>query len=224
MTREKFLGCLKKIVHFVIFIAVVFVFFAYGGYSYVKNKYDAYTKPERAVLIEEEKDFGILSGISADYSLTRSLNFFGCRKLNALYIPKNQKISIIDLNSSDIINETDFSDGEIEKKLENFSSKMVNSPVIPIQNVTITETGKIPAGSKLVPYADFEAEVKLIPFFKLKGTIAVYETKNKDGIISKVKDKIQNKENITSKLVIATKFPSEYDSAPVKKLISQINL
>ena len=49
------MGCLKKITKTVIFIALLFAFFACGGYAFVKNKYDAYTKPPRDILIEEEK-------------------------------------------------------------------------------------------------------------------------------------------------------------------------
>ena len=217
------MGCLKKITNMIIFAALIFAFFAYGGYTFVKNKYDAYTKPERNILVEEEKDFGNLSDVSADYVLSRSLNLFGYRKLNALYVPKNQKITILDLNSSDIINEDDFEEGNIEEKLENFSSKIINSPVIPVQNIEIKETGKIKAGSEFVPYADFEAEVKMAPIFKVKGTIAVYATKN-NNFISKIKNKVQNKENITSKLILAVRLFAEYDDKPVKKLISEIEL
>lgn len=218
------MGCLKKLTKMVIFIALLFAFFAYGGYTFVKNKYDSYTKPERSVLISEEKDFGNLKNVSADYILTRSLNFFGYRKLNATYIPKNQKISVFDLNSKEILNEKDFSNGKIEEKFEKLSNKFFNSPVLPLSNIELMEQGKILAGSKYVPYANFEADFKYIPFLKLNGTIAVYETKNRENLVNKVKEQIQNSDNITSKLVLSTKIQSDYDSAPTKKFISSIKL
>ena len=71
------MGCLKKTAKLIVFILIVFAFFAYGGYTFVKGKYDAYTKPEGSVLVKEMKDFGDLSAISADYKLSRSLNLFG---------------------------------------------------------------------------------------------------------------------------------------------------
>ena len=80
------------------------------------------------------------------------------------------------------------------------------------------------AGSKYVPYANFEADFKYIPFLKLNGTIAVYETKNRENLVNKVKEQIQNSDNITSKLVLSTKIQSDYDSAPTKKFISSIKL
>ncbi|MDO5437265.1 MAG: hypothetical protein Q4F80_03605 [bacterium] len=218
------MGCLKKTVKMIVFIAIVFAFFAYGGYTFVKNKYDAYTKPERAVFVEEEKDYGDLSGISPDYALSRSLNLFGYRKLNAYYLPKKQRITIIDLNSNEILTEKDFQKGIIEEKLENFSSKLVNSPMVPVDNIEITNIGKIKAGSKTVSYADFEANIKMVPFFKAKGTVAIYETKNKDTAVTKIKEKVQNKENTTSKLVISCKFPNGYEDKITKKFISQIKL
>lgn len=214
------IGCLKKIFCFVVFILVVIAFFALGGYSFVKDKYDAYTSPKRAVLIEEEQDFGNLENVSPDYVLTRSLNFFGYRKLNAFYTPKKQRITILDLNSDNKLKEEDFQKGVIEKKLEEFSGKVVNSPIMPLENIEITNIGKIQAGSYLVPYVDFEANVKMVPFFKAKGTIAIYKSKNKDGVISKIK----NKENITSKLVVSCKFPMGYEDKITKNFISQIKL
>ena len=220
------MGCLKKITKFIIFIALLIAFFAYGGYTFVKNKYNAYTRPPRDVLIEQEKDFGNLKWVSADYALSRSLNFFGYRKLNALYLPENQKIVIVDLNSNKIISEKDFKDGVIEKKLEEFSSKIINSPVMPLTNIQTTDKGKVIAGLKSVPYINFTADVKYIPFLTLRGTIAVYDTSNDNsGVVSKIKDKIQkNDEHITSKLVISTKFSSDYKEKITKDFISQIKL
>lgn len=220
------MGCLKKIIKTIIFIVIVCAFFMCGGYSFVKNKYTSYTKPERNVLINEEKDFGSLENISADYALTRSLNFFGYRKINANYLPKNQKITILDLNSRDVLSEKDFKEDKIEEKLEEFSNKIINSPVIPIQNIKTTDKGQILSGTKLVPYINFTADVKYIPFLTVRGTIAVYETSNKNsGAVSKIKDKIQkNNENITSKLVISTKFSNDYEEEITKKFISEIKL
>lgn len=214
------MGCLKKIIHFIIFIALVFAFFAFGGYSFVKDKYDAYTSPEREVFVKEEQDFGNLENISADYALTRSLNFFGYRKLNAYYLPKKQRITVLDLNSDDVLTSADFKEGVLEEKLEDFSGKFVNSPIVPINNIKITKIGKIKAGSEFIPFADFEADVKMVPFFKAKGTVAIYETKNKDSLVKK----IQKKNNITSKLVISCKFPTGYEDKVTKNFISQIRL
>ncbi len=220
------MGCLKRIFNMVIFIVLLFAFFAYGGYTFVKNKYDAYTKPQREVLINEEKNFGDLSGVSADYALSRSLNFFGYKKLNALYIPKNQKITIADLNSKEILSESDFNEGKIEEKLEELSKKVINSPVMPIENIEIIKKGNLVMGAKIVPYADFKADVKYIPFLTLKGTIAVYDTQNsKNGVVDKIKDKIsKDNSNITSKVIISTKFSNDYSDEITKEFISQIKL
>lgn len=208
------MGCLKKITKMIIFIALVFAFFAYGGYTFVKNKYDSYTKPEREVFVKEEKDFGNLEGVSPDYALSRSLNWFGYRKLNAYYLPTKQRITVLDLNSNNVLTEEDFKTGAIEQKLEDFSGKLVNSPMVPVNNIEITKIGKIKAQNKEVSYADFEANVKMVPFFKAKGTVAIYETKNRDNLIKK--------ENVTPKLVVSCKFPNGYEDKITKKFISQI--
>lgn len=214
------MGCLKKIIGMFITIILVYAFFAFGGFQFVKDKYDTYTSPERSVFVEEEKDFGNLENISADYALSRSLNFFGYRKLNAYYLPKKQRITIIDLNSDNILTKEDFKKGILEEKLENFSSKITNSPIVPISDIEITRMGEIKAGGELIPYADFEASVKMIPFFKAKGTVAIYNSKNRENLIKKIKK--DNSE--TSKLVISCKFPTGYEDKVTKNFISQIKL
>ena len=214
------MGCLKKIIGTIIFFLLVFAFFAFGGFSWVMDKYHSYTQPKRAVFVEEEQDFGDMEGVSADYALSRSLNFFGYRKLNAFYLPKKQRITILDLNSDDVLTENDFKEGVIEEKLETFSQKLINSPMVPVENIKITKLGKIQAGEYSVPYADFEANVKMIPFFKAKGTIAIYKSKNRDTLTQKIK----RKGNVTSKLVISCKFPTGYEDKVTKTFISQIKL
>ena len=214
------MGCLKKFIHMAIFLIVVFAFFALGGCDFVKDKYYSYTQPQRAVFVEEEQDFGNLENVSADYALTRSLNFFGYRKLNAFYLPKKQRITILDLNSDDILSEKDFQKGIIEKKLEEFSGKIVNSPIMPLENIAIRHLGKVKAGSYEVPYVDFEANVKMIPFFKMKGTVAIYKSQNRDNIVSKFK----KKENVTTKLLISCNFPTGYEDKITRNFISQIKL
>ncbi len=214
------MGCLKKIINTIIFWVVVFAFFACGGYAFLKNKYDEYTKPEREVLVKEEKDFGDLSKIPPDYALSRSLNFFGYRKLNAFYLPKNQKIAVFDLNSSSKLTKEDFEKGKIEEKIEALSSKIMNTPFMPIENIETIKTGKIYAGSRLVPYADFSAKVKYIPFVNVRGTIALYETENSDeGFLYKFK-----KEKLSSKLVVSTKLSNDYNEFAVKNFIEQLGL
>lgn len=212
------MGCLKKIISSIIAFILIYAFFAFGGFQFVKDKYDTYTSPERSVFVNEEKDFGNLENISADYALSRSLNFFGYRKLNAYYLPKKQRITVIDLNSDNVLTKDDFKKGVLEEKLENFSSKFMNSPIVPISDIEITNIGQIKAGNEIIPYADFQADVKMIPFFKAKGTVAIYKSKNRENIINKIK----KDENITSKLVISCKFPTGYEDKVTKNFISQI--
>ncbi len=212
------MGCLKKLCGFIVFISIIYVFFAFGGFSFVKNKYTEYTSPTREVIVEEEKDFGNLENISDNYILSRSLNFFGYRKLNAYYFPKKQRITILDLNESNILTNQDFENGNLEKKLEEFSSKWTTSPIFPVNNIKITHRGKIKAGDKKISYAEFEANVKMIPFFKAKGTVAIYETQNKENFIQKIK----KNSTTTPKLVISAKFPTGYDYSVTKNFISEL--
>ena len=208
------MGCLKKILNCLLLLGFIYIFFAFGGYTFLKDKYDSYTSPTRSVFVEEEKDFGNLEDVGADFVLSRSLNFFGYRKLNAYYTPKRQRITILDLNSDKILSEDDFQNGKLKEKLEKLTGRFIHSPIMPISNIKITKTGKIKADKKIIPYANFEADVKMVPLFKAKGTVAIYQTKNRKHIIKG--------SSVSPKMVISAKFPTGYDDRITKKFISEL--
>lgn len=219
------MGCLKKFAKMIIFLTLLFAFFAYGGYTFVKEKYDNYTNPGREILVEEEKDFGSLEKISADYALTRSINLFGYRKINALYLPNKQKITIIDLNSKEILTKEDFESDIIKTKLEEISSHFINAPIIPLSDVQVVRKGKIKSlNGVVVPYVDFKAHLKFVPIVGINGTVALYTTKNSPTVVNKIKSKIQKNEGVTAKLIVSAKFPTGYKETAVRKFISQLGI
>ena len=171
------MGCLKSRINKIIFIALLIAFFFFGGCDFVKTKYSEFTSPPRDVMIEKSKDFGNFESVSSDYRLTRSLNFGGYRKFNAQYLPTGQKLSILDLKNSNIVEPNDFYSNTINEKIDEILSKFEDS-FITFENLEITQKGVISAQGKNIPYVNFKAKVKNIPFKNVEGMLGAYETVN----------------------------------------------
>ena len=174
------MGCLKSILKKILIIALIFAFFALGGYAFVKEKIKQYKYPPREVFVEQEKEYGNFSNVSGDYQLYRSYNFFGYKKINAKYLPTGQKITIFDLNDEETISVSDFKTGAITSKINYILEKLKDS-LITYENFEVMQQGTYKAKNKDVPYLKYSASVKNIPFKNVVGVIAAYSTKDKNN-------------------------------------------
>ena len=71
------MGCLKSLIHKIIFLAILIAFFAFGGYAFVQNAIKSYQNPTRSEFVKSEKNYGNFSNVSGDYQLSRNFNLFG---------------------------------------------------------------------------------------------------------------------------------------------------
>jgi len=172
-------GCLINIFKKILAIAIVFCFFAFGGYTFVKTKIKEYQYPPRDAFVESEKKYADFSNVSGDYQLYRSFNFFGYKKINAKYLPTGQKISIFDLKDEDLISVSDFHTGEIDNKIGMILDKMKDA-VITYENFELIKKGKYHADNMEIPYLIYRANVKNIPFKEVMGTFALYSNQNEN--------------------------------------------
>ena len=168
------MSCLQKLFFILLFIG----FFTLGGYSFVKEVITNYQNPTREQFVQYEADFGDFSKVSSNYQLTRSFNFFGYRKINAIYLPTGQKITIFDLRDEDKISPSDFYTKEIDTKIESILDK-TKSSIITLENYEAIQKGRYSSLGKFVPYIVFKAKVKNVPFKNVIGTIGAYSTVNK---------------------------------------------
>ncbi len=171
------MGCLKSIIHKIIFIAVVVAFFALGGWAFVQGLINDYQNPPRAEFIEKEKNYADFSFVPVDYQLSRSFNLFGYKKINAKYLPTKQKITIYDLKNEEKISVSDFNSKVIDKKINDILNNFKDS-FITFENFQIVERGSFYAKGKTIPYIKFTAKVKNVPFKNVSGVVAVYSTTN----------------------------------------------
>ena len=194
------MGCLKSLIRKIIFAALLIAFFFFGGCDFVVTKYNEFTCPPREELLEQSKDFGDFSAVSSDYRLTRSINLFGYRKFNAQYMPTGQKITIIDLKDKNVITPEDFGNKKIDLKI-NEALESLKDSLITLENLEITGRGTIIAKGKTIPYVNFKADVKNVPFKTVEGTLGAYKSPN----VSK-KDALQ-----TTKVLLSMRDCKKYN-------------
>ncbi len=218
------MGCLKGIFRLIIVILVIYAFFFFNGPQAIKERFDSYTNPPREVLIKEEKDFGNLAYVSEEYTFRRSVTIGKYRKITATNKPTGQKISLIDLGDTTTINQADFYSTKIDLKLYQLMDTVKNSP-IGLRDIEITQRGTILAKGKIVPYVHFKANIKGIPFVKVTGTIAAYNTKNADdGIVAKISKAVkQSKEDTSTKVVLSSRLSGNYSADATLDLIKSIS-
>lgn len=173
------MGCLIKILKKLLLIAAIIAFFAFGGYTFVKDKIKAYQYPPRDIFVESQKELADFSNVSGDYQLYRSFNFFGYKKVGAKYLPTGQKITIFDLNDEDLITVGDFKTNEIDNKINQILSKLKDS-LVTYQNFEIIEHGTYYAKNKEIPYIKYKANVKNVPFKDVIGIIGAFSNQNKN--------------------------------------------
>lgn len=218
------MGCLKRIVKFILFIIFIWAFVHFGGFDYVREKYYEYTNPDRQTLFEEEADFGDFTKVPESYKLTRTLSVGKYRKINAKHSPSGQKIAVIDTGSTEFIDQNDFYTKQIDKKLEELLGMFKNSFLTP-NNVQITQRGTLLAKGKIVPYIDFSASIKNVPFLGISGTVAGYTTINKnEGALSKLQNTVHPKQNKpTTKIIVSIGPGGSYKPEITKNFIKYIN-
>ena len=130
------MGCLKKLLIKIIIILLIVAFFAFGGWAFVKKTINDYQNPPRSEFIKSEKNYADFSYVPSDYQLSRSFNIFGYKKINAKYLPTNQKITIYDLKNEEKISVNDFKTGEIDKKINTLLNNLKDS-IITFENFQI---------------------------------------------------------------------------------------
>jgi hypothetical protein len=174
------MGCLKKLIkNILIFIAVI-CFFALGGFVFLRDKIEAFNNPPREKAIEMAHDFGDFSGISSDYKIGRTYGLFGYKKLTITFKPSNDKITFVRLPNQKKVKISDFVDKNVDKTLQNFTENF-DRQLIKLQNVKAGSKGVVMGKNKIIYYSEVDAEVKNLPFKKLKGITGVYELRGKDG-------------------------------------------
>lgn len=203
------MGCFKSLVRKIIFFALLIAFFAFGGYAFVKAKINEYQNPPKAEFVKTERNYADFSYVPSDFQLIRNFNVFGYKKVSAKYLPTSQKITIFDLRDEKLVSPSDFNQNKIDKKIDDVLNKLKDS-IITLEEFKILQRGTYASKNKNIPYIIFSAKVKNVPFKTIKGTLAIYSTKNE-----KAKEP-------SSKIILSVVDNKAYNPVIVKNFISAL--
>jgi len=168
------MGCLQSLASKIIFLALIVAFFHFGGYSFVRDKIMEYQNPPREEFIKTEKHFGDFSKVPVDYQLKRDSSLLGYKKTTAVYLPTGQKIAIFDMRNEYVIALNDFDTKEVDYKIKDVLGATRDSFMI-LDDIEVTQRGKMSAQNATIPYVTFKAKVRNIPFKEVIGTMGAYK-------------------------------------------------
>lgn len=119
-------------------------------------------------------------------------------------MPTGQKITIIDLNKKEVITPEDFKTGVINTKIKD-TLNLLKDSLITLENLEITGRGTVSANGRLIPYVNFKADVKNVPFKSVEGTLGAYRSAN-------ISQKKKNKEvQQTTKVILSMRDCKKYN-------------
>lgn len=177
------MGCLKRIFSIVILVFAYIGFQSVGGVKWVQDTYSSWTNPSEEKTIESVNHLIDTSNLSNDFEISKSLNFFGMKVIEADYTKSPQKVFIIDSNGMIKLSKEDFSTGKIEEILQNLISKFTYQAVR-IENLKITRFGHFMAmNDQKIPYIIFEADIIRGTAPKMYGMLGVVESPERENDI-----------------------------------------
>jgi len=169
------MGCLKRILSIVILVFAYIGFQSVGGVKYCQDFITSFTSPSEQQTTDSVNKVIDTSNLSDDYEISKAINFFGMKVIEADYQKAPQKIFLIDSNGLIKLTKDDFYSGKIEEILENLISKFTYQ-AIRIENLKIIRTGQFVALNKQkIPFVLFEADIIRGTAPKMYGMLGVVD-------------------------------------------------
>jgi hypothetical protein len=169
------MGCIVRILQIIILILAYIGFQSLGGMKFVQDSFNDFTKPsEEKTTVSASKMLDV-SRLSDDYVISKAVDVFGMKVIEAEYQKSPQTICLIDSKGLIKLTKEDFYDDKIAAILENLLSKFAYQ-AIRIENLKIIRSGSFVAMNKQkIPYIIFEADVIRGNSPKMFGMLGVTE-------------------------------------------------
>ncbi len=176
------MGCLKRIFSIIILIFAYIGFQSVGGVKFFQDFFNNLTTPQKQNIESVNKVINT-SRLSKDYEISKAIDFFGMKVVEADYQKSPQKIFLIDSNGLIKISKEDFYSGQIKEILQNLISKFTYQ-AIRIENLKIIRNGTFLAMNKQkIPFILFEADIIRGTAPKMYGMLGVVEAPNAENDI-----------------------------------------
>lgn len=175
------MGCLKIIIRTAIVVLAIIGFKALGGFDMIKNLH-FFEKPSQEVLVQKSKEVADFSKISDEYELDKTANLMGYKGVLAKHKSSGQKFVVLNPSKSEFLTKKDFTDGNVEKKLNGLNEKL-SYQYIRLENFKVIKKGKFNSMGQTIPYVKYEADVTNLPIKKIEGIIGLAQDKEEHNKI-----------------------------------------
>lgn len=172
------MGCLKKIIHSIIFALAIVGFLSIGGKDFVVNIFNKYFHTSNETIMQRAQKVGDFSQINEEFTLEKATGMLGYNGVIAEHKATGQKMFVIDANNKPLLTRDDIISGNIESKLKSSLGK-VKYQAIGLEEFTVVKHGDMVSFGRVIPYVKFKAKISRFPIGELGGVIAV--ASNKDG-------------------------------------------
>lgn len=177
------MGCLKRIIGFIIFVFAIIGFCSVGGFEMLMKEVDKFINPPENITIERAATIADFSKIPEKYEITKAYDVLGFKAMFVEVAKSNQEIIILDTKNTVKIKSDDIKNPETALKIE----KLLANPLSPIEvkNPENFTTSNILVNGKEVPYMQLNGNLKALPFKKLTIiAVAIDDSENPLIVIS----------------------------------------
>ncbi len=172
------MGCLKKIIHSIIFALAIVGFLSIGGKDFVVNIFNKYFHASNETIMQRAQKVGDFSQINEEFTLEKATGMLGYNGVVAEHKATGQKMIVVDANNKPLLTRDDIISGNIEPKLKASLGK-IKYQAIGLEEFTVVKHGEMVSFDRVIPYVKFKAKISRFPIGELGGVIAV--ASNKDG-------------------------------------------
>ena len=179
-------GCFLNIIKLAVLTLAVIGFLAIGGGDFIKTHFKDFHlfKKSQETLIDKANKIADFSNINnEEYEISKTANFMGYKAVIAEHNASGQKFIVLDPGDEILISKSDFSDGNIDSKINDLTKKL-EKQFIHLNDVTITKKSTMYGVGQTIPYAKIEATPNNMPAVKkVTGIIGVFEKDGKSDVI-----------------------------------------
>ncbi len=159
---------------FIIVLAII-GFNAIGGQKYIEMAKDTVGNFIARHNFENAKKIGDFSKLNEEFQIDNTMSLMGYKAVIAEHKASGQKMVILDSGKKVLLTQEDINSPEIDKKLKNLSEKFKYQGA-KVQDIKVTNRGRIDVYGQNVPYAKFDAKITKLPVSDVSGIIAVVKT------------------------------------------------
>ncbi len=174
------MGCFKKILQIIVLALALIGFISIGGKDWIVDLYNKYMDNSKEAVMERASKVGDFSQISEEYSIDKAASAFGYQGVLAEHEASGQKMIIVDTAKKPVITESDFKNGTVDAKLQDFLKKFKYQS-IQVEDFTITKQGTMKAYNQEVPYVRFTAKINKLPIGQVGGIISAVDSGKNDS-------------------------------------------